>query len=168
MNLFYSIITNGNNIVCLEYSGFGTSSFKFGLYTYALHTHRFYVPTQRSWWGYTDFSLSVTVCRSVCVSVRPSVRPSVCRQHGFQDVSRVYFGILISSLSEVDCFQNWLISKWPSSGHIECCGFQALASVWLWISSPNFSSTFWVWGEAYWFSVISLSKLGGHIRFAGF
>ena len=45
----------------------------------------FYTPAQRSWRGYTGFTLSV----------RPSVRPSVCRRHGFRNISQVCFGISI-------------------------------------------------------------------------
>ena len=45
-----------------------------------------YTPAQRSWRGYTGFTLSVC----------PSVRPSVCRRHGFRSISQVCFGISIS------------------------------------------------------------------------
>ena len=77
-------------------------------------------------------------------------------------------------------FSAMLISKWPPGGHIGFCAFRTLTLVWLWLSTPNFSSevTFkmvaWrpycffgfqtnlslacIWVRAYWFSVTSFSK----------
>ena len=38
-------------------------------------------------------------------------------------------------------FSATLFSKWPPGGHIGFFGFQTLTLVWLWISTPNLSST---------------------------
>ena len=45
------------------------------------------------------------------------------------------------SKAEVYWFSATSLSKWPPGSHIGFLGFQTLTLVWLWISTPNFSST---------------------------
>ena len=59
-----------------------------------------------------------------------------------------------TSLTNYMCVWEWAcwfsaisLSKWPSGGHIGFFNFWALTSAWLWISSPNFSSTLLVYME---------------------
>ena len=62
-------------------------------------------------------------------------------------VFRVCFGISISNFMcmfivaigrKAHCFSATSVSKWPPGGHIGFFGFRT--SVWLWISTPSFSS----------------------------
>ena len=67
------------------------------------------------------------------------------------------------------------LKKWPHSVHIEFLLFSAIQTlilVWLWITTPNFSSKHYlcVWVETFWFSVKPLLKWshGCHIGYFGF
>ena len=60
-------------------------------------------------------------------SVCPSIRPSVWRRHGFRSISQVCYWFSATS--------------WLPGGHIGFFGFRTLTLLWLWISTPNFSST---------------------------
>ena len=103
-----------------------------------------------------------------------------CRWHGFRSVTQVCFVIsilnficmLLVAMAEAYWFSAMLLSKWLLGGPLGFFSFRALTSVWLWISSPNFSSTLLMWMEkkAFWFSDMSLSKWppGGHIGIFGF
>ena len=64
-------------------------------------------------------------------------------------VFRVCFGISTSNFMcmfivaigrKAHCFSATSVSKWPPSGHIGFFGFRTLTSLWLWISTPSFSS----------------------------
>ena len=75
----------------------------------------------------------------------------LCRWQGFRDVSQVCFGISISNFICMlmvvigKLIAYWFsarsLSKWPPGGHIGFFGFQTLTLDWLWISTPNLSST---------------------------
>ena len=84
------------------------------------------------WWGGILESPSSSVCLSVC--------PSVCRRHGFRSVTQVCFGISIWNFICMSLVLAMSLSKWSPGGHLGFFGFRTLTSVWLWISSPNFSS----------------------------
>ena len=92
-----------------------------------------YTPTQWSWMGVCILDSS---CLSVCLSVDNMV-------------FRVCFGISTSNFMcmfivaigrKSHCFSATSVSKWPPGGNIGFFGFRTLTSVWLWISTPSFSS----------------------------
>ena len=88
--------------------------------------------------GYTGFTSSV--CQSV--------HPSVCRQHGLRSISQICCGISISNFIHMLIVAYWFsvmsLPKWPPGGHLGFFGFRTLPLIWLWISTPKFSSTIFV------------------------
>ena len=109
---------------------------------------------------YTGFILSV--CLSVCLSVDNMV-------------FRVCFGISTSNFMcmfivaigrKSHCFSATSVSKWPPGGHIGFFGFRTLTSVWLWISTPSFSSKILVYmGIDFQWQSFSKWLPGSHIGF---
>ena len=107
--------------------------------------------------GYTGFTSSV--CQSV--------HPSVCRRHGLRSISQICCGISISNFIHMLIVAYWFsvmsLPKWPPGGHLGFFGFRTLPLIWLWISTPKFSSTIFVhMGRSL------LIYIGGHIGFFAF